>query len=609
MCDLPPVRYRRHDREFTCRRHPYALSKHRVGSPAANQGKRTPDRRPADEHDERDDMQPRSASAWYCAVGEKVTTDRSNAGLGITATQFFESIGDHHVRRFLDPAMLPTLDAIFGGGIAGPQLRQATRALIDFDALLARHHDRERVLRLLPKHKQVELRGRLGQDPREMCQDDWTPDQLKQLRGFFGLMEEPDFVPQELTSIDIQPAYGLFDHQRRAVSELMPMLTQDERRAVLHLPTGVGKTRTAMHVVANILRTNEPSIVIWLASGEELLQQAVAAFRESWNSLGTRTVKLASMWGNRTPDIQNFSDGFIAVGLTKAWAMLSRRDPDWAARLAPKVRLVIFDEAHQSIAPTFQRITNELLLDYRCALLGLTATPGRTWSDIDEDRKLSEFFAGNKVTLDVPGDNPIEYLTDNGYLARPIFHTLLSEPGIQLEGSELDRIAKHLEIPEALIASLSMSEQYVVAVIDGISKLLSIGHRRILVFAATVDHARMIGAILLARDIRSFVITATTSRYRREQALRIFRSGDSLAAVVVNFGVLTTGFDAPKASAVVIARPTQSLVLYSQMVGRAIRGPKAGGTETCDILTVVDPCLPGFQGVAEAFLNWEDVWS
>ena len=78
--------------------------------------------------------------------------------------------------------------------------------------------------------------------------------------------------------------------------------------------------------------------------------------------------------------------------------------------------------------------------------------------------------------------------------------------------------------------------------------------------------------------------------------------------ILVNFGVLTTGFDAPSASAVVIARPTQSLVLFSQMVGRAIRGPRAGGTETCEIVTVVDPSLPGFGDVAAAFLNWEDVW-
>ena len=72
---------------------------------------------------------------------------------------------------------------------------------------------------------------------------------------------------------------------------------------------------------------------------------------------------------------------------------------------------------------------------------------------------------------------------------------------------------------------------------------------------------------------------------------------------------MTTGFDAPRTSAALIARPTLSLVLYSQMVGRAMRGTAAGGNETCEILTVVDTTLPGFDSVIDAFSNWEDVWS
>ena len=314
------------------------------------------------------------------------------------------------------------------------------------------------------------------------------------------------------------------------------------------------------------------------------------------------------MWGDRTPDLDGFFDGFLAVGLAKGWAVLSRTDQGWAARLAPRVRLVVFDEAHQSIAGTYRRITEELTLDYRCALLGLTATPGRTWADIDKDGELADFFAGNKVALDVPGENPIEYLIENGFLARPLFRTLFAEPGLHLTDLELSRVAKALDIPDEVVDSLSMSEQYVTAVLGAIEELLAKGHPRVLVFAATVDHARTLAAILAAREIRSAVVTGTTTERVRDRAIRAFKSEEEAPMVLVNFGVLTTGFDAPRASAVVIARPTQSLVLYSQMVGRAIRGPRAGGTDTCEIVTVVDPNLPGFGDVAAAFLNWEDVW-
>ena len=91
--------------------------------------------------------------------------------------------------------------------------------------------------------------------------------------------------------------------------------------------------------------------------------------------------------------------------------------------------------------------------------------------------------------------------------------------------------------------------------------------------------------------------------------IRKFKSNRETLLVLCNYGVLTTGFDAPQTSAAVIARPTKSLVLYSQMVGRVTRGPKAGGNKSAEVVTVVDTNLPGFGSVVDAFYNWEDVWN
>ena len=55
-----------------------------------------------------------------------------------------------------------------------------------------------------------------------------------------------------------------------------------------------------------------------------------------------------------------------------------------------------------------------------------------------------------------------------------------------------------------------------------------------------------------------------------------------------NFGVLTTGFDAPKTECIAIARPTTSEVLYEQIVGRGLRGPKFNGTVDCDVIDFAD---------------------
>lgn len=528
--------------------------------------------------------------------------------LGLTVQRFFESLPDESVRRFIDHKVLSVLDAIFGGTIVGEDLQRVTRTIVDFDVMLGQGEGRRLVLSLVPKEKRAELEERVERNISPEKADDWNEAEIRRMRDFFGLAEERHITPEVPATGSIAPKYGLFDHQRNAVREVMALLADDPRRAVLHLPTGVGKTRTAMHVIADFLRTQEPSVVVWLASGKELLEQAVLAFEEAWEHLGNRPLKVGTMWGERSPDLNTFLDGFLAVGLAKGWAKISRTDPEWAARLSSRVRLVVFDEAHQSIARTYRRITDELTLDYRCALLGLTATPGRTWADIDKDGELADYFSGNKVTLEVPGDNPIEYLIDNGFLARPTFRTLFTEPGLGIDDLELGRIAKTLDIPEYIIETMSMSEQYVTAILAAIDGLVGDGHKRVLVFAATVAQAQLISAILVAREVRSEVVTGTTPERVRDRAVRTFKSVNERPMVLVNFGVLTTGFDAPEASAAVIARPTKSLVLYSQMVGRAIRGPKAGGTDACEIVTVIDPSLPGFGDVAMAFLNWEDVW-
>ena len=123
-----------------------------------------------------------------------------------------------------------------------------------------------------------------------------------------------------------------------------------------------------------------------------------------------------------------------------------------------------------------------------------------------------------------------------------------------------------------------------------------------------LDHGETLAEALVAHGLRAWVVTGETPSSRRAATLRAFRSDDPAPAILCNFGVLTTGFDAPRISAAVIARPTRSLVLYSQMVGRATRGPKAGGNATSEIITVHDPDYPGFGDIAEAFFNWEDVW-
>jgi DNA repair protein RadD len=277
--------------------------------------------------------------------------------------------------------------------------------------------------------------------------------------------------------------------------------------------------------------------------------------------------------------------------------------------LADRVTLTVIDEAHQSVAQTYAEILSLLGTKRPDArLLGLTATPGRTWSDIDEDARLAQFFGQQKVSLHIEGyDNPVAYLIAKGYLARPTFRTLNIEAGLALTNEDIRQLRSGLDIPESILNRLAEYQVRNLRIINEV-EALTIRHDRIILFATTVQHAELIAAVLRARGHEASAITANTPVQERQGIIQQYMTTTTNPMVLCNFGVLTAGFDAPRTSAAVIARPTRSLVLYSQMVGRAIRGPLAGGNETAEIVTVIDPELPGFGDVAQAFENWEDVW-
>lgn len=429
------------------------------------------------------------------------------------------------------------------------------------------------------------------------------------LFDFFGVEMTPSEVPAQVaTRIEVSPDFALFSHQARALRRVESFLEQEPRRVLLHMPTGSGKTRTAMNAVANYLRNRDKGVVVWLAHSEELCEQAHSEFSKAWRSLGIRNVPLIRYWGGHEADLSLMDDGLIIVGLKKAYHKLINEHSQFNS-LSAKDPLVVMDEAHQAIAPTYQLIINQLLRPRSNAqLLGLSATPGRTWNNPDADRELSEFFAMRKVTLEVDNyKNPVMYLIDEGYLASPSFTQIKVTTNLSLTSEELAQVRDTFELPSTVLDRLGDDEKRNLLIVHHAEQLLK-RHSRVILFASSVRQSDLLSAVLYARGHWAASIT-TKSPNTRLDSIAAFKADDTQPKILCNFGVLTTGFDAPKTSAALIARPTLSLVLYSQMVGRAMRGINAGGNENCEILTVVDTQLPGFDSVCDAFANWEDIWS
>ena len=147
------------------------------------------------------------------------------------------------------------------------------------------------------------------------------------LLGFFGvaiLGERSPPVAEALRSV--APNRGLFPHQKRAASEVERFLYHEDGRAMLHLPTGVGKTRTAMSIVASHLRTRSRGLVLWLAATRELLEQAAEEFELTWSAVGDRQVDCLRYWSHHNPPINEVNDGIVICGLAKLHSYGKERD-------------------------------------------------------------------------------------------------------------------------------------------------------------------------------------------------------------------------------------------------------------------------------------------
>lgn len=534
---------------------------------------------------------------------------------GYSIGAFIANSKDHTLETLVGEPTINVLRALRKHTDPEIDIRALAKTALDPASTLRTPWQRDLVVGSLPIVKARELAKKLA-----IKTDDKTlystlvaaarqPAHQQDLFSFFGIVEDERAPGRIVPPVEsVSPNFGLFPHQARVAQRAIAALENEPYRTIVHMPTGAGKTRTAMHIVAEFLNKKPDRLVVWTAQSAELLDQAAAEFRKAWSNLGSVPINLYRLWGENDIVFGNQPSGLLVAGLAKLNALL-QREPRLVLILADHAMLTVIDEAHQAVAPTYRDLLNLFQRKKpKNALLGLTATPGRTWADINVDEELAEFFSGQKIMLEVEGySNPVEYLIDEGYLARPSFYTLNAEAGPIPSTEDMQVLASEFDVPEQVLTALATDDQRNIQIIRAIDELAK-RHLRTIVFAASVGHAHLLSSILNIRGVTSFVVTGETDRSTRERIVTKFRSSDPNPLVLCNFGVLTTGFDAPKTSAALIARPTRSLVLYSQMVGRAIRGVRAGGNATAEIVTVVDPQLPGFGDLAEAFTNWEDVW-
>jgi DNA repair protein RadD len=539
--------------------------------------------------------------------------EKKVSGPGLSFRKHIATLPENDLKALFDPNLLALFNLMNKSQNNDANLASLAKELLDPRDIIIDSDRRNILIRNLSKNKITELAERVDLDPSatlialyKQCS---TPIGIQKTLAFFGIEVGSSKNEGEVACKKIMPSYSLFEYQRNVCDEALEILDSGHHTVLLHLPTGGGKTRSAMHIVCRHLIRHSPSVVFWLAQSRELLDQAADEFERAWSTLGDRPLDLVRFWGSADADPTKVSDGVVVAGLQKLH-QFKRGDLNQFLKLADRAHLTVVDEAHVALAPTYRDLITGLCTKRRDnRLLGLTATPGRTWSDVAADRELAELFQGQKVTISVEGyPDPISFLTAEGYLASPTFKLLNGRPGLALSNAEMKALANEFEVPDSALIRLGDDPVRNLSIVKAIEELIQ-KHKRIIVFAPSVASAKAIAALLRYQGHQALCVTGETPAHERRMAISAYRSNHESPIVMCNYGVLTTGFDAPQTSAALIARPTLSLVLYSQMVGRALRGPRAGGNKEAEIVTVVDPELPGFGKIEEAFRNWEDVWN
>lgn len=448
-----------------------------------------------------------------------------------------------------------------------------------------------------------------------------------------GLEIEKEITQTYLSNDEV--FYELLDYQFIIKSQVLSILESDRvvPKMIIHMPTGTGKTKTMNHTLVYhyVYNLKKKGIVIWLAHTIELIDQAFQTFSNVWRNLGKGGINV------NISDVSNLdSDSQILFMSYQKLISLSKRNPEIFNMLKANVCMIIADEAHKCLAPETSKALGSIMIkgpnDYNKSLIGLTATPGRKLSDFDdeeENESLSILFEKTIITVDINTLNNLDYKKAqnikkfyenvyeqdqdiiNYFQNREILSNIQREELIYVLNSDESK-----SFAEAFKRSSTKDFDYkalnnISNIIDRnriiIQKLYELGSMKspTIVFACSVDHGKFIEICLKILGIRVAGVYGVTEKNLRKQIIDDFNNAKY--DILVNFEVLTTGFDSPRIQNVFITRPTKSIVLYSQMLGRGLRGPKMGGNKTCQLIDIQDN-LDRFSNENEAFRYFEEYW-
>ena len=341
------------------------------------------------------------------------------------------------------------------------------------------------------------------------------------------------------------------------------------------LPTGGGKTEIAGALLKDFLVNGRKAV--WLTHREELASQTEERLSLNWT---IPAMAGTDGWSTGRPAPRNVNGVVILKAQT-----VSRRNKDSTAvwdNYGPD-DLLIIDEAHHTPATGWERAIEQ----WPGRVWGLTATPWRLSQREGFDHLFHTLVTGPQTTE----------MQEDGYLAHS--RVFAPTPDDRIKGGEVGQLGDFTEggVAKANDDGGDGGNFVMTTLAVNYWRRMATG-RQTVAYAVSKGHAANLVREFTNRGISAAAILSDTPQDERERAIADFKTGKLMA--LVNVAVATEGFDLPDASCVMITRPTKSLALYLQMVGRGLRPKPDDGN--CLILDLAGNAEE--HGLPEDFREW-----
>ena len=347
-------------------------------------------------------------------------------------------------------------------------------------------------------------------------------------------------------------------YQQEAVKRVVGHFRASSEPALVVLPTGSGKSL----VIAELARLARGRVLV-LAHVRELVEQNHAKYQAYGLEADIFSAGLKRKEATRQ----------VVFGSVQSVVRNLERFND------ANFTLLVIDESHRvslnEDASYGQVIEHLRRQNPQLKILGLTATPYRLGQGFIYFRHHHGMVRGSEESFfrDCVFEQPLRLMVKQGYLAAP------KRLDMAIEGYDFSALkpASSGLFPEEALNRVVAGSRATPGIIEQIIAR-GVDRQGVMIFAATVAHAEEIMGYLPTAE--AALITGATPSQERKALIDAFKA--RALKYLVNVAVLTTGFDAPHVDLIAILRPTESISLYQQMIGRGLR--LSPGKEDCLIL-------------------------